>query len=207
MYLYIFSLYTMEKFDMDYSDKNIPIPSRQDYKIQLLPKTEKFIIRIRWKALEFLGNLESTEKETYGFKSRNCSPIVEEVANFEHDVMMMIKNIQFKNINNDFQTKLRNDISDIQKCEKVLIPADKSRNIYKMETADYKKLLHDNITRTYKKSDQRKIDNINKDAKKIALVLDLEHRIEKIVVYNRATQDIFSESQGNKILTFPYTLF
>ena len=195
----------MEKFDMDYSDKNIPIPSRQDYKIQLLPKTEKFIIRIRWKALEFLGNLESTEKETYGFKSRNCPPIVEEVANFEHDLMMMIKNIQFKNINNDFQTKLRNNISDIQKCEKILIPADKSRNIYKMETADYKKLLHER--RTYKKSDQRKIDNINKDAKKIALVLDLEHRIEKIVVYNRATQDIFSESQGNKILTFPYTLF
>ena len=119
----------------------------------------------------------------------------------------MIKNIQFKNIKNDFQTKLKNDISDIQICQKVLVPADKSRNIYKMETADYKKLLHDNITRTYKKSDQRKIDNINKDAKKIALVLDLEHRIEKIVVYNRATQDIFSESQGNKILTFPYTLF
>ena len=70
---------------MDYSDKNIPIPSRQDYKIHLLSKTEKFIKRIRWKALEFLGKLESTEKETYGFKSRNCPPIVEEVANFEHD--------------------------------------------------------------------------------------------------------------------------
>ena len=27
------------------------------------------------------------------------------------------------------------------------------------------------------------------------------------VVHNRATQDTFSESQGNKILTFPYTLF
>ena len=49
-----------------------------------------------------------------------------------------------------------------------------------METADYKKLLHDNITRTYKKSDQGKINNINKDAKKIALVLDLDNRIEKM---------------------------
>ena len=49
-----------------------------------------------------------------------------------------------------------------------------------METADYKNLLHDNITRTYKKSDQRKINNIDKDAKKIALVLDLEGRIEKM---------------------------
>ena len=32
------------------------------------------------------------------------------------------------------------------------------------------KLLHDNITTTYKKADQREIDNINKDAKKIAIV-------------------------------------
>ena len=48
------------------------------------------------------------------------------------------------------------------------------------ETADYKKILHDNITRTYKKSDQRKVSNINKDAKKIALVLDLQDRIEKM---------------------------
>ena len=91
----------------------------------------------------------------------------------------MIKNIQFKYIKNDFQTKLKEDILNIQKCEKVLIPADKSRNIYKMETADYKKLLHDNIKTTYKKSDQRKINNINRDAKKIAIDLDQEDRIEK----------------------------
>ena len=140
---------------MDYSDKNIPTPSRQDYKIHLLSKTEKFIKRIRWKALEFLGKLESTEKETYGFKCRSCPPIVEGVTNFEHVLMMMIKDIQFTNIKNDFQTNLKNDISDIQKCEKVLIPGDKSRKIYKMEATDYKKRLHDNITITYKKSDQR----------------------------------------------------
>ena len=94
--------------------------------------------------------------------------------------MMMIKNIQFKNIKINFQTKLKNDISDIQICQKVLVPADKSRNIYKMETADYKKLLHDNITKTLKKSDQRKINNINKETKTIALVLYLEDRIEKM---------------------------
>ena len=48
-----------------------------------------------------------------------------------------------------------------------------------METAGYKKLLHDNKTKSYKKWDQIKINNINKDAKKIAVVLDLEDRIEK----------------------------
>ena len=89
----MFSLNPMEKFNMDCSDKNIPIPSRQDYKIHLLSQTEKIIKRIRWKAQEFLGKPESTEKETYGFKSRNCPLIVEEVASFEHYLMMIIKNI------------------------------------------------------------------------------------------------------------------
>ena len=40
------------------------------------------------------------------------------------------------------------------------MPVDKSRNIYKMGAANYKKLLHDNITTTYKKAGQRKLNNI-----------------------------------------------
>ena len=95
----------MEEFNMNYSDKNIPIPSQQDYKLHLISKTEKFIKRIRWKALEFLGKLDSTEKETYGFRSRNCPPIVKEVANFENDLMMIIKNIQVKYIKERFSNK------------------------------------------------------------------------------------------------------
>ena len=38
-------------------------------------------------------------------------------------------------------------------------------------------IFRDNIIKTYKKSDKK---NINKDAKKIALVLDLEGRIKKM---------------------------
>ena len=40
-----------------------------------------------------------------------------------------------------------------------------------------KKLLHENITITYKKADQRKINNINRDAQKTAIDFDLEDRI------------------------------
>ena len=39
-----------------------------------------------------------------------------------------------------------------------------------------KKFLHDNLIKTCKKWDQRKINNIIKDAKKIAVVPDLEDR-------------------------------
>ena len=108
-----FSQNNIEEFNMNYSDKNIPISSQQDYKVYLISETEKFIKKIRWKALEFLGKLDSTEKETYGFKSKNCPRIVEEVANFEIDLMTMINNIQFKFINNQFQTKLKGDTLNI----------------------------------------------------------------------------------------------
>ena len=63
----------------------------------------------------------------------------------------MIKNIQFKSIKNDFQNKLKEDINEIKNSNKIFVPADKSRNIYKMEKEQYNKLLHENITKTYKK--------------------------------------------------------
>ena len=50
----------------------------------------------------------------------------------------------------------------------------------KLKQKIYRKLLHDNITTTYKKADQRKINNINRDAKKIVVDLDLEDRNEKM---------------------------
>ena len=48
----------MEKFNMEYSKKKIPIPSQEEYKVYLMSKVEKFIKRMRWKALEFLGKLD-----------------------------------------------------------------------------------------------------------------------------------------------------
>ena len=99
---------------MNYSEKNIPIPSKKQYKIHLISKVEKFIKRICWKALQFLGKLESTNKETFGFRSRKCPPPVEELTNFENDLMLTIKNIQFRHINSTFQEQLKKDIQENQ---------------------------------------------------------------------------------------------
>ena len=108
---------------MNYSDKNIPIPSNQDYKIQLISKTEKFIKRMRWKALQFLGKLESTDKLTYGFQTRHCPPVIEQLVDFENDLMLMIKNIQFKRSNDSFQNNLIVDIHEIRKSNEIFIAA------------------------------------------------------------------------------------
>ena len=66
----------MDKFEMQYSSKNISIPSKEDYKIQLISKIELLLKRMRRRALAFLGNLQKDEAEKYGFRSRNCPPLV-----------------------------------------------------------------------------------------------------------------------------------
>ena len=62
--------------------------------------------------------------------------------------MLMIKNIQFRKVNNSFESQLNKDIKQIKRDSKTFVPADKCRNIYKIDRETYKKLLHENITKT-----------------------------------------------------------
>ena len=112
-----------------------------------------------------LGNIHSDYKITFGFKSRNYPPIVEELQNFENELMFMIKNIQFRKVNNSFQRQLNEDIKQIKRDSKIFVAADRSRSIYKMDRETYENLLHENITKTYKKTDKKKVRAINIDAK------------------------------------------
>ena len=61
---------------------------------------------------------------------------------------LLVSNIEFRNINNDFQKKLKSDINEIKTCNKILVSADKSRNLYKLEKDQYQKLLKENITKS-----------------------------------------------------------
>ena len=56
--------------------------------------------------------------------------------------------------------------------------ADKTTNIYKLPPQDYRKLLHENITKSYKKSPTRFEKSINLEAKEIAAGVKLDDRIE-----------------------------
>ena len=60
------------------------------------------------------------------------------------------------------------------------MPADKSRNIDKMNKKYFEKLMHENIIKTYKKTNEPRIKTINKSAKNIGNRLNLEDRIEKL---------------------------
>ena len=90
----------MEKLNLAYSTKNIPIPTKRNYKYQLIENTELFIQKIRWKAIfhdmklnnknknnnNINNNMkcnskingDGTQKEhssRYGIKSNKCPPL------------------------------------------------------------------------------------------------------------------------------------
>ena len=73
----------MEKFDIDYSKKDTPLPTKQEYEIQLIAKVESLKKRMRWKLLKFFNKLSSSEIETYGFPSNKCPSSVDELSAFE----------------------------------------------------------------------------------------------------------------------------
>ena len=63
----------MEKLDIDYSLKNIPIPSNESYLIKLIEKIESVVKRMRWRAHFFLQEKHESNirREDVGFKSKS----------------------------------------------------------------------------------------------------------------------------------------
>ena len=62
----------------------------------------------------------------------------------------------------------------------VFVFADKTSNIYEMPEQQHKKLLHNNVTKTYKKAPPKLETSINLEAKSIAELINLCDRIECI---------------------------
>ena len=69
-------------------------------------------------------------------------------------------------------------MKNIKKNPKLLVPADKTNNLYELTTEEYNKLLIENISKTHKKSTASAINSINTEAKSIAKDLNLDERIE-----------------------------
>ena len=171
----------MEKVNLGYSTKNIPLPSRSEYMKNFIEKTEHFLRRMRWKAYHFLNPTESTTEETYGFKSRNSPPRVNELIPLEDGVLNLIQNIQFKDVKRNFQNQMNSDIKNkIKKPSKVLIPANKTTNYYTMTSDSYEKLIKENVTKTYKKSSHSVASKLDTQSASIAKQLKLDDRIEKL---------------------------
>ena len=173
-------LSVMEKFSVNYSTKNIPLPSQNDYRQRLIEKTEQFLRRMRWKAYFFLNpSTISNTKDTYGFKSAKNPPPVEELKEFENDMLKMIQSTKFKHINSPFLNKLKDDAIKIKNETKLLIAADKTTNFYKLEPSAYNDLLEQNITKSYKKAQPDTVQAIHAENKNITTKLGIDDRVDK----------------------------
>ena len=134
---------------------------------------------MRWKVFFFDRN-EQDNNDNFGFKSRKCPPQNSELDEFEADLLDMVHNIKFRNVNNKFQNKLNEDISKIKKSTKAFIPADKTSNFHKLDKMQHDKLLRDSITTTYQKASTDAAIIIDSQAKSIAQELNIDSRTEQI---------------------------
>ena len=90
----------------------------------------------------------------------------------------MVKNIKFRNVRSNFQSRLTNDVTKINKSPNQFVPADKTNNLYEISVDSYKKLLKENVIASYQKTATSTLDRINAEAISIAHNLKLEDRIE-----------------------------
>ena len=94
----------------------------------------------------------------YGLRSNVSPPQNPALTPFENDIYDVITNIEFRNVRNDFQGKLKEGINEIRSFKNLFLFADKSTNLCEMSDRD----LGNNIT-----SDCRKC------------ISDAKHRIDK----------------------------
>ena len=146
----------MEKKTYNYSTKNTPKPSEQNYKLQLAEKTKIFIKRIRWKAIMYnTGCKQNGYVEKYGLITLHSPKQVKELSASEKDLIAVVKDIKFRNTTSDFQTILQKDFRLIHNSKKTLTFTDKTSNKYRLTKEEHNTLLWNAITLKYKKTNTK----------------------------------------------------
>ena len=92
-------------------------------------------------------------------------------------MLKMIQSVKFKQVNNPFLNKLKEDADRIKNESKLLIAANKTTNFYKLEPSTYNDLLEKNITKSYKKAQPEATQAIHKENKAMATKLKIDDRV------------------------------
>ena len=137
---------------------------------------------MRWRAHFFLQEKHESDirREDFGFKSKITLPQCEHMEAFEKELLDIIPNIEFRSVKDALQKKLKGDIPKIKQSPTVFVFAHKTSNIYELPEQQHEKLLHDKVTKTYKKAPPKLETSINLEAKNTAGLFNLDDRIECI---------------------------
>ena len=95
-------------------------------------------------------------------------------------MMDMINNLEYKRANNEFQSNLRNNIRQIRESNNLFVLADKSWNICKVSKTSYERMMHENVTKPYKKCNTNKSNSIIFKSKQIASKLKIDNHVQKL---------------------------
>ena len=176
----------MERINLGYSVKNIPIGNERGYKLQLLESVETLIKKMRWKAIFYNSPYDQNldKKESYGLKTPYCPPQVKELVPFENDLLELARNVKFRKTTNDFQKRMNADIKTIRNSDKTYTSADKTSNLYKLNVEEYKRLRNNAVTATYKKANPKIKDTVDKNGVKYAKNAGVLHKMEKNTTSN-----------------------
>ena len=173
------------KFDYNYSVKDIPAPSQKEYKMALIRRTEEFIIRLRWAFLFFMKpKAFNNDNKANKYKLKNDKfpdkvnhPSLEA---FEKELWQMVENVEFKRTNCAYMTKLKIEKEKISNENDLIIKADKSSNMYKINKDRYLEIVQNEISKTYKRvTNPSKIKNMDLNAKNTTDKLGISERIQK----------------------------
>ena len=112
----------MEKFDIDYSLKNIPISSNESYLIKLIKNIESVGKRMGWTASFFPQEKHKSDiwREDLRFKSKNTLPQCKHMEAFKKKCLDVIPNIKLRSVKNTFQKELKEDIPKIKQSRNAL---------------------------------------------------------------------------------------
>lgn len=95
---------------------------------------------------------------------------------FEDDLINLVRNIEFEKVDSPFLKKLNDDANFIKESSNIFVSADKTTNIYQVSTENYIKVLKENVTKNYKKTDVRVSNQINNEAADIANKMKLSDK-------------------------------
>ena len=186
---------SMDKVNFGQSLKNIPVPDNRSYHELFIVAMEKTIKDFRNKAEAFLNKNKKAKKskETFGIRSIHNPEAVPELKNFENDFISLAQNVQFRKFNNNLQRNLKQICDDIQHDPRLIIPADKTSNFYKLTPKEHQELREKDVHSCYKKEKKVKLEKVKKEHQKIAKKLDIDDRL-----FRTSEQECFIKLKDHK---------
>ena len=91
----------------------------------------------------------------------------------------LIGNIQFRYVHDPTLLEIGEEAKMIKDSDEIIINADKTGNKYGTSVADYKQLLHENLTRDYKLDKNNNLSIVNEDTHKYAKLMSIADGMER----------------------------